>query len=526
MKIKVLIAAFLVSVLMIVYLVLSQASDVDAKKSHAQRAQTLPSELVTQQQKELSLMVQVESSIVGANQVMLSHSTLSWHMLLQRQDDGHVWLGQLSNIRYTQDGKPVPLVALLPFSVHRNKNRFVQLDLLGLPNEHTLQVVGQIFNLLSYDVDQPLTYSDALRQVKYSYHQTGNEVKRSIVTQSYFDTQRQPLTEQEQWQLLAGQQGMVKNLNYTNQRVWEQQQQRYIVEQTVAVSEIPAHKTTLLAANARANAHLQAETITETDIQITSKETLDQSLEQLKESLSPELAKVVGAYLIENYGAYEIQALLDMQPQFSSAIIYALQKLQTTEAEAMLVDLLQLEQTTDLDKHKVAMALGRFGASSELSLHALQSIVQQPGHQVANTALLSIGTMAHFSPEQAHNVASYLAENLSARQNLATTVLAVGNSKDKGLLAQLPALLHGHDDGAKLNSIKVLSKYGNYQEEVVSALLNAPHPKYVAAFTRTIMESGQSLSAASLSKLKQLQQTTNNPVIRNKLAELFTALPT
>ncbi|CAM4127887.1 hypothetical protein [Pseudoalteromonas byunsanensis] len=523
MKIKVLIVVCLASMLTAGYLWLAETSEPVKRSTHVQNRST---ESVKPIENQLSLMVQVDSSIAGANQVVLSHSKLSWHMQLQPQTDEHVWHGLLSNIQYIQDAKVVPLVEQLPFSVRRKNNRFVQLDLLGLPGEHTLQVVGQIFNLLSYDIDQPLTYSDALRQVQYSYQQAGSEITRSIVKESYLDTQHQPKAEQEDWRLLMGQQGRLEKLNYTNKRVWEQQQQHYVVEQTVLVSKVPAQKVTLLASNANANAHLQVEVITEADIQITNQATLVQALEKLKDSLSSELAKVVGAYLIGNYNAFEIQALLSAQPQFSSAIIYALQKLQTTEAEAMLVDLLQLEQTADLDKHKVAMALGRFGSSSELSLRALESIAQQSGHQVANTALLSIGTMAHFSPEQAHNVALYLERNLTAEQNLATTVLAIGNSKDKGLLAQLPALLHGHDDGAKLNSIKVLSKHVGYQEEVVSALLSAPHPKYVAAFARTIMESGQPLSAASLVKLKQLQHTTNNPVVKNKLAELLSAQPT
>ncbi|WP_105169489.1 hypothetical protein [Pseudoalteromonas sp. T1lg23B] len=523
MNIKVLIVAFLAGMLVVGYFWLPQASDPIEQRAGVQHGPRGP---VTQMEQALSLKVQVDSSIAGANQVLLSHSKLSWHMQLQPQADGHVWLGQLSDIQYTQDAKAVPLTEQLPFRVVRQNNRFVQLDLLGLPDEHTLQVVGQIMNLLSYDVNQPLTYSDAFRQVQYSYQQAGREVTRAIIKQSYFDMQHQPKTEQEDWQLLTSQQGMFEQLNYSNKRVWAQQQQHYVVEQTVLVNTVPTPKVTLLASHANANAHLKVATLTEAKVQITNTETLNQAFEKLKDSLSPELAKVVGAYLIDNYNAFEIQALLSTQPQFSSAIIYALQKLQTTEAEAMLVDLLQLEQTAELDKHKVAMALGRFGSSSELSLRALQSIAQHSRHQVANTALLSIGTMAHFSPEQAHNVASYLERNLSAQQNLAITVLAIGNSKNDHLLAQLPALLHGSDDGAKLNSIKVLSKHIRYQEEVVSAILSAPHPKYVAAFTRTIMESGKPLSAASLVKLKQLQHTTDNPVVRNKLAELLSAQPT
>ncbi|NOU50392.1 hypothetical protein HG263_07535 [Pseudoalteromonas sp. JBTF-M23] len=466
-------------------------------------------------------IVQIDSSIRSDKQVVLSHSQLSWHMQLQTQAASNARLGQLSNISYTQDSQPVSLVSDLPFKVNYEQHRFEQLDLLGLPKEHTLQVTKQLFDLLSYDLTQPLVIDEAQRQATYRYQQTDNRIVRSTVEFKYHTANHKPEKEQQAWQLLLAPSGDIEKLSYINTLHWQQQQQKYIVEQSVNVVKVANSFTVLSAQSSDANAHIKVSQSPTVQREITDNASFKEALLELKESLSVAQAKVVGHYLVEHYSAYEIQALLDEMPHFSSAIIYSLQKLQTPQAEAILVDLIQFEQTSDLDKHKLAMALGRFGASSALSLQTLQSIAALPEHQVANTALLSLGTMAYFTPEQAVNVKNYLQQNISEQFNLSTTVLAVENSKDPSLLAKLSPLLGSADDSAKLNSIKVLSKHTDYQDQVVSALLASPQPKFVAAFTRTMLETGEALSAANKARLKQLQSQTQNPVVRKKIAELL-----
>ncbi|MBD1581912.1 HEAT repeat domain-containing protein [Pseudoalteromonas sp. S16_S37] len=472
-------------------------------------------------QNQFTYIVQIDSSIRSDKQVVLTHSQLSWHMQLQTQTGSNTLLGQLSNINYTQDNKPVSLVSDLPFKVDYQQHRFEQLDLLGLPKEHTLQVIKQLFDLISYDLTQPLVIDEAQRQATYRYQQADNRIVRSTVELKYHNANHKPEKEQQDWQLLLTPSGELEKLSYVNSLYWQQQQQNYIVEQSVNVVKIANKYAALTTPNSDANAHIKGEQLQTVQREITDKAAFEAALVELKESLSVEQAKAVGQYLVDNYSAYEIQALLNDMPNFSSAIIYSLQKLQTPQAEAMLVDLIQFEQTSDLDKHKLAMALGRFGASSALSLQTLQAIAAQPEHQVANTALLSLGTMAYFTPEQAVNVKNYLQHNISEQFNLSTTVLAVENSKDPSLLAKLPPLLGSDDDSAKLNSIKVLSKHADYQDQVVSALLSSPQPKFVAAFTRTMLEAGHTLSAPNIARLKQLQNQTQNPVVRKKIAELL-----
>ncbi|CAH9062656.1 hypothetical protein PSECIP111951_04024 [Pseudoalteromonas holothuriae] len=482
---------------------------------------SLSDEVNHEQTQPLSFFVSVDSSIRSDKQVVLSHSQLSWHMQLQAQPNSELLLGQLSNISYSQDSKSVSLVNTLPFKIAHTQNRFEELDLLGLPAEHTLQVTRQLFDLLSYDINHPLTLTQSQAQVTYRYQKVNNTIVRTVEKQTYLNANHKPQKEQQDWRLSLNNSGEIAQLNYVNTRYWLQPQQNYIVEQSVTVTKAPSRSLMLAKQADNVNAGIEADQLQSKRIQVTNKQTFEDALVELKVSLSAELARAVGQYLVDNYNAYEIQALLDAMPDSSSAIIYALQKLQTPQAEAMLVDLLQFEQTADLDKHKLAMALGRFGASSALSLKALQLIAEQPSHQAANTALLSLGTMAYFSPEQAISVKNYLQQNLSDQTSLSTTVLAVANSKDSNLLAQLPPLLHSADGAVKLNSIKVLSKHMHYQDTVVSALLSSPEPRLVAAFTRTILETKQVLSAPNIARLQQLQSQTHNPVVRKKITELL-----
>ncbi|BBN83928.1 hypothetical protein PA25_39130 [Pseudoalteromonas sp. A25] len=520
MKIRVFVVSlFVLSIAAVVGYWMSQPSSNNTSSQLAGRADTFAFD-AKEEVNQFTYFVQVDSSIRSDSQVVLSHSQLSWHMQLQKQSDINLLLGQLNDIAYTQDNKVVPLVNTLPFTVEQQQHRFEQLDLLGLPSEHTLQVVNQIFDLLSYDLSQPLIIEEAQRKVSYQYEQIDNTIVRQAQEITYHNANHKPKKEQQDWQLLITPSGDIEKLSYINTLHW-QQQQNYIVEQSVSVTKVANSFQALTSKGPNVNAHLITEQLQTRQHEISDESTFKAALVELKASLSVELAQAVGQYLVDSYSAYEIQALLNAMPDSSSAIIYALQKLQTPQAEAVLVDLIQFEQTSDLDKHKLAMALGRFGASSALSVQTLQSIAEQPNHQVANTALLSLGTMAYFSPEQAVNVKRYLQHNIKEKFNLSTTILAVANSKDTRLLAQLPPLLSSSDDSTKLNSIKVLSKHADYQDQVVSALLASPQPKFVAAFTRTMLEAGHSLSAANMARLQQLQSQTQNPVVRKKIAELL-----
>ena len=253
---------------------------------------------------------------------------------------------------------------------------------------------------------------------------------------------------------------------------------------------------------------------------IENKQMLFMSIKQLKSSFDPKLAREIGDYLVLHYSAFELSELLSENVGSSSAIIYALQKHQSQEAEQILVDLLSVTSLNDMNKHRIAIALGRFGSSSEVSLMALTKLSKSE-NQVADTALLSIGTMAYFTPEKAHSVTQLLRENIIQGESLATTVLAVANSKEPELIDEIPPLLSHEDEMVKLNAIKVLTKQGAYQDMVVTALINSPKTKFVDAFVRTFSETNQILTKNNFARLQKVLSETKNPIVEDKLSKFL-----
>ncbi|WP_440056362.1 HEAT repeat domain-containing protein (plasmid) [Pseudoalteromonas sp. T1lg65] len=478
----------------------------------------------TEEHRPLQYKVTIESSVQDTKQTVLTHSVLSWTMVMQQSTEAQHYVGRLDGISFKENNRPSKLPTQLPFTVHYNGHQFENVDLLGLSEEHVLQVVKQVLGLMSYSERTQLTYEDALQRKVFAYARKGQKVTRTATQTDYVHAQQKPQQEEEKWELSLANNGQVERLDYTNTRLWQQQSQQYQIIQDVTV--VPSQQNINLAnisVNSHTNAHLVASNQqVKTQLVITNEQELLNAIEQLKASLDPDLAKIVGEYLHLNYTAYEIAEMLSDMPTSNSAIIYALQKNQSPEAEQMLADLLNTSVVSDMNKHRVAIALGRFGASSDIGFSALTEL-SKTSNQAASTALLSIGSMAYFTPEKSASVSELLTSNLAQGESLATTVLAVANSRDEQLIKQLPPLLNNPDEAVKLNAIKVLTKQGSYQDAVVNTVVANPKSKFVDAFVRSFTESQQTLTKANETRLKQVVETSDNPIVVNKLTTLLSS---
>lgn len=468
--------------------------------------------------------VNIDSSIVDDKGNIVSYSVFTWTMRLEALVESSQLEGRLYQAKFTQNEKSIDLPSMLPFKVQRHNNQFKALNMLGLPSDHVLHVLKQIFWLMSYDEKSPLEFNDGVRKLLVSYQRDGQKLSRTVLQEQYLHAQK-PANEQEDWVLRLGNNDQVETLNFVSQREWREQSQRYAVKQSVTVMRSAQNLAAIsMVADAQANVHITSDADKQAILDnIANENEFLSALEQLKQSIDGALAKNVGDYLLSHYSSAQIIQLLNSQSGSGAAIIYALQKVQSPAAELMLVDLLQTQELQDMDQHRVAIALGRFGASSSVGLNALISLSRSEA-QTANTALLSLGSMAHFSQSQAHSVSAILGQHLSQRTSLPTTIMAIANSRDEQLIAQLPPFLQDQDDSVKLNAIKVLSREGGFQDQVVNALISAPQTKFVDAFVREFSQSQHALSAHNYNRLQLLAANSNNPILVKKLTEFLASM--
>lgn len=469
----------------------------------------------------LYFQVNIESSVQDNTQTILTHSSLQWAMTIVPTQKPDHYIGHLSEIKFEENKQPTILPSELTFKINYDDKRFHTIDLLGLPKVSTLNVITHVLNLMSYD-DYELTFEDDIRRQVYEYNKRGTLITRKTRESHYKVEQQIPSQEQEGWELELDINENISSMVYENTRLWEQSSAQYTVTQSVNVIRLNQAPTSLaFNITHNMNAHFDNnERNEESFIKIENKQMLFMSIKQLKSSFDPKLAREIGDYLVLHYSAFELSELLSENVGSSSAIIYALQKHQSQEAEQILVDLLSVTSLNDMNKHRIAIALGRFGSSSEVSLMALTKLSKSE-NQVADTALLSIGTMAYFTPEKAHSVTQLLRENIIQGESLATTVLAVANSKEPELIDEIPPLLSHEDEMVKLNAIKVLTKQGAYQDMVVTALINSPKTKFVDAFVRTFSETNQILTKNNFARLQKVLSETKNPIVEDKLSKFL-----
>ncbi|MFT5162268.1 MAG: hypothetical protein ACI9FJ_000836 [Alteromonadaceae bacterium] len=80
------------------------------------------------------------------------------------------------------------------------------------------------------------------------------------------------------------------------------------------------------------------------------------------------------------------------------------------------------------NKQRVLMSMGRFEGASARTFNTLQNIAKSDPKDLANTALLSIGSLAKFNPSQPLAVDGFLATKLTESGSETITLAAIKNS--------------------------------------------------------------------------------------------------
>ncbi|MCF2859197.1 hypothetical protein L1286_17065 [Pseudoalteromonas sp. SMS1] len=467
--------------------------------------------------------VEIHSAVLSETGTAITFSDLSWQMYFKPKSEGASDLvALLTNIQFISDNKVQKMPTQLPFYMTYSGGQFTKLDLLGLNAQHTLSVLPKVLNLMSYSLSDPLTFEDAQGIKTFRYTQQDNSISRMRVS----TTSNPDRDEEEQWQLMLRDSDSVlvgiRELNYHNQQVWHQGEQHYDVVQSVFVRPIDFLNFDYVGWNSNQNAKvLTAEAKAEQVYDITE-DNLFSHLTELKSSLDSDLAAQLGKYLLDNYDQSDIKLLLMDHIRLNSALIYALQKAQTPQAEQMLSDLMSDEALGQQVRQKIVMALGRFENATNIALSSLQTVADNAEDTaLSNMAMLSIGTMNRFSPMQSQQVAGFLNTKLSDPAQLPTAILAIANSKNPELVEKLPNYLHHSDTQVRNNTIKSLAHKTEYQDQVIASLVQAPHVTTIDSFTRVYKQANYTLSESNVDRLQALYHEQNNPLIKKRLAVIL-----
>ncbi|KZN58046.1 hypothetical protein [Pseudoalteromonas luteoviolacea] len=472
---------------------------------------------------EYGYQVEIHSAVLSEKGTAITFSDLSWQMYFKPKHEGASDLvAVLTNIQFTSDNKAQKMPSQLPFYMTYDDGRFTKLNLLGLNAQHTLSVLPKVLDLMSYSLSASLTFEDAQGVKTYRYTQKDNAVSRSRINTAS-NPERE---EEEQWQLTLSDNGSIlvgiRELNYHNQQVWQQDEQHYDVVQSVFVRPIDFSKFDYVGWNSNQNAKVSTIKSKAEQVYDITDENLLSHLTELKSSLDADLAAQLGKYLLANQDQSDIKSLLMNHVRLNSALIYALQKAQTPQAEQMLSDLMSDEELGQQVLQKIVMAFGRFENATNIAFSSLQTVADNGENTpLSNMALLSIGTMNRFSPMQSQQVAGFLNTKLSDPAQLPTAILAITNSKNPELVEKLPKYLHHSDTQVRNNTIKFLSHKAEYQDQVIFSLVQAPHITTIDTFTRVYQQANYKLSDSNLDRLQALYHEQNNPLIKKRLAVIL-----
>ncbi|KZN70370.1 HEAT repeat domain-containing protein [Pseudoalteromonas luteoviolacea] len=472
---------------------------------------------------EYGYQVEIHSAVLSEKGTAITFSDLSWQMYFKPKTEGASDLvAMLTNIQFTSDNKAQEMPTQLPFYMTYDDGQFTKLNLLGLGEQHTLSVLPKVLDLMSYSLSAALTFEDAQGVKTYRYTQKDNAVSRTRINTAS-NPERE---EEEQWQLTLNDNGSIlvgiRELNYHNQQVWQQGGQHYDVVQSVFVRPIDFSSFDYIGWNNNQNATVSTAKLEAKQVYDITDENLLSHLTELKSSLDTDLAAQLGKYLLANQDQNEIKSLLMNHVRLNSALIYALQKAQTPQAEQMLSDLMSDEELGQQVRQKIVMALGRFENATNIAFSSLQTVADNAENTaLSNMAMLSIGTMNRFSPMQSQQVAGFLNTKLSDPAQLPTAILAIANSKNPELVEKLPNYLHHSDTQVRNNTIKSLAHKTEYQDQVIASLVRAPHVTTIDSFTRVYKQANYKLSESNVDRLQALYHEQNNPLIKKRLAVIL-----
>jgi len=446
-----------------------EANDVGSKNISAVNSQKhlLKEHISNNQLLAFNYMITTEMS--NGKKELLAESSFQGKIALKKQLDSGNWQGQIVNSSLKQLGEQQKFSPAILFQTQYKNFVFKETDLLGLTAEHPVNAIKYLLKQLSYQLDNPLVIEDANSTSRYQYQSNDLKISRQLQSrrEKHTDLPINVANFTEQWLLELNKDRFPKYLTAELITSYQNQGEDILVKQTVQMTAInESFSWSQLKFASDSNAELSFERAeVNSNISINSSAELNAALLKLVSLPDEALAQAIGKYLIENASVDDIVMLINQQDSSSklaSLIIYSIQKNANFAAEVVLVSLLSHQELLIDNKQRIVMSLGRFEAVSDLSLNQLKKLSQEPTNELANTAALSIGTVARYNQEQQYKVNDFLSEQLTKGENTSVTLLAISNSGLTELNDQAAELLGDQSANVNVALIKLLAKDPTY----------------------------------------------------------------
>lgn len=475
---------------------------------------------------ELGFKFVIESIAQRPTNELLGRSVLTGQLMLAKQTDSALWYGQVSAAAMNENGKQTQFKKPLYFTAKYLENVFTEIDLLGLAQTHPLNSIGFMLEQLSYDLEMPILIKQASGTTLYRYSQSANVITRMAIEQDHPASQLNVTKTQsdENWQLVLEHQ-MPLQMDYQNAQHYETETGQLVVRQNVTLTRssvtVDWQQTDFIAGS---NSDLKFDRAAQTVAKITSEQQFAAALERLSQSTDKILAKAIGQYLLAHYDSNGIVELINAQDpksNIASLLIYAIQKATGFEAEVMLAELFEHPALDTDNKRRVLMSMGRFEGASEQTLTALKQFSQNDEKSLADTALLSIGSLARFSKEQKQQVEDYLDEQLADPGRRAMAIIAIKNSGSTRFHDKIEQLLGHQDQSVNIAAIKLLARSEKYQDKLLSQTTQSGDVQAISTLRTVLAGQGRSLTAGQIEKINEAIEKARHPVVKKQLLALL-----
>lgn len=486
----------------------------------------------------LAFDFQINTYMLNAANQVLSNSEFSGSFALKQTEQREKWQGQVLTASVVNK-KQLPssaknhftISAPVPFITTYDNRVFSEINLLGLSTNHPISALQHILPNLSYQLDSPLVISNATANTSYQYQQIEQHVYRQVHEQSlkYIENAPTIVNVEEQWRLTLDDLARPSKMDSKLVTYYQSPNGDFTVKQTLSVIATAANTSNIALAFANAafnenqNIGIQASIAQETNIIIDSEEALMHALLKFKSLPDDALAKAIGLYIIEHYTTDEIATLLNSPHSIdnvASLMIYSIQKVATFAAEVALVELLSHPDLLRENKQRVIISLGRFEALSELGFQHLTQTSQAKDKQLANLALLSVGTVARFNQSHQPNVKNFLSQTIADEANNAIAWLAINNSGSTQFNEQAATTLGKNGASVDVALIKLLANDSNYHDKIIDFALDTNNAKAVNEVARAIANNKLELSLIQKHSVKQKIEMTDDKLLKDQLTKL------
>jgi len=506
-----------------------EANDVGSKNISAVNSQKhlLKEHISNNQLLAFNYMITTEMS--NGKKELLAESSFQGKIALKKQLDSGNWQGQIVNSSLKQLGEQQKFSPAILFQTQYKNFVFKETDLLGLTAEHPVNAIKYLLKQLSYQLDNPLVIEDANSTSRYQYQSNDLKISRQLQSrrEKHTDLPINVANFTEQWLLELNKDRFPKYLTAELITSYQNQGEDILVKQTVQMTAInESFSWSQLKFASDCNAELSFERAeVNSNISINSSAELNAALLKLVSLPDEALAQAIGKYLIENASVDDIVMLINQQDSSSklaSLIIYSIQKNANFAAEVVLVSLLSHQELLIDNKQRIVMSLGRFEAVSDLSLNQLKKLSQEPTNELANTAALSIGTVARYNQEQQYKVNDFLSEQLTKGENTSVTLLAISNSGLTELNDQAAELLGDQSANVNVALIKLLAKDPTYHNKLIDFAINSDQAKSINELARALASRKVTLTEKQKILIVARIDNSANKVIKDQLNSLLT----